>query len=394
MVAALKPVSESSIDVQNQPRSGAVRPLRIGIMLRHLEPHGGVSVYTRQLLKEWAQLESPHTFVLLYRNPALCGMMREAPNMEEIGLPASNILTWDQIAVRRAITKYRLDVLFNPKFSLPLRPPCPSVWVCHGLDWYIMPEASLLRHRLAHRFLVPRYAAQAKAIISVSKVTSDLIVQYLNVPPERIHTVYPGISAAFWRKFSEEELKAERARLKLPDRYVVYSGAVYPPKNFKRLVHAYARVGPRLGVSLVIAGGENRFLSEHEIWEPERLGLTPWVRRLGWVDHESLAAVYAQAEALLLPSTFESVGLPMIEAMATGCPVLTSNRWGTKELAEGAAYLVDPESVDSIADGLERLLTDTSLRQQLIDAGRERAAQFRWDITAQKILAVLEQIAG
>src|SRR5690606_21016968 len=103
--------------------------------------------------------------------------------------------------------------------------------------------------------------------------------------------------------------------------------------------------------------------------------------------------IYSMADALMLPSTFESVGLPVLEAMAAGCPVLTSNRCGTKELAEGAACLVDPDSVGSIASGLERLLRDAEERARLIAAGRDRAAQFTWSLTARKVLDVLENIA-
>lgn len=391
--AIMVAVPERWLTLDEAPSAQTVQPLRIGIMLRHWEQHGGVAVYTQQLVNALVQLASPHTFVLLYRNPAACGAFANLPNVHEVALPAQNILVWDQFAVRRAIEKHRIDVLFNPKYSIPLKAPCPTAWVCHGLDWYVMPEASLLRHRLAHRFLVPHYAKQASAVISVSKVTSEHLAQYLDVASDRVHTIYPGINPVFARSVAPEELEATRTRLRLPSRYVVYSGAVYPPKNFRRLVQAYARVGPRLGVSLVIAGGENRYLSEDEVHEPERLGLGPWVRRLGWVDHESLPAIYKMADALMLPSTFESVGFPVLEAMAAGCPVLTSNRCGPKELADGAACLVNPDSVDSIADGLEHLLNHADERSRLIAAGRERAAQFTWDLTARKVLDVLEGIA-
>lgn len=394
MVAVLEGPPKLSAGIADAvPKAPAVKPLRIGIMLRHWEQHGGVTVYTRQLLKAMAELDSPHTFVLFYRSPAACGTYAAMPNVHEVALSARNILSWDQLAVRRAIKKHRIDVLFNPKYSIPLNAPCPTAWVCHGLDWYVMPEASLLRHRLAHRFLVPYYARQASAIISVSKVTTEHLAQYLDASGERVHTIYPGVNPVFARHRTPAELEAIRDALRLPSRYVVYSGAVYPPKNFRRLVQAYARVGPRLGVSLVIAGGENRYLSEDEVHEPERLGLGQWVRRLGWVEHESLPVIYSMADALMLPSTFESVGLPVLEAMAAGCPVLTSNRCGTKELAEGAACLVDPDSVGSIASGLERLLRDAEERARLIAAGRERAAQFTWSLTARKVLDVLENIA-
>ena len=175
---------------------------------------------------------------------------------------------------------------------------------------------------------------------------------------------------------------------------MLYAGAIYPPKNFTRLVRAYARVGPQRGVPLVVAGGENRFLSEGELREPDALGISTWVQRPGWFEQEELAGVYAMADALLLPSLFESCGLPVLEAMAAGTPVVTADRYGTKEIAEGAAVLVDPESVDSIAEGIRRVLDDPALRTHLIEAGRERSRAFHWSRCATETLRVLEQVAA
>jgi glycosyltransferase involved in cell wall biosynthesis len=144
----------------------------------------------------------------------------------------------------------------------------------------------------------------------------------------------------------------------------------------------------------VIAGGENRYLSDQELREPEALGIERWVHRPGWVDQEDLAGFYALADALLLPSLFESCGLPVLEAMAAGCPVVTTNKYGTKELAEGAAVLVDPESVEDIAAGIRLVLDDAAKRIQLIAAGRARSAEFQWRRCASETLRVLEQVHG
>lgn len=365
--------------------------MRIGVMLRHYDQHqGGVRVYTRRLLEAMFGLERRHEFVLLYRSPALLGTYAGVPGVEEVALPAGSVLTWDQFAVPSAVRRLGLDLLFNPKYSIPLRAGCPAVWVCHGLDWYVMPWASRRVDRLSHRFLVPRYAARAAAIIAVSEITRRHVMEYLRVPPERVATVYSGVDDVFRRPVDAAVADTVRRKYALPPRYLLYAGAIYPPKNFTRLVRAYARVGPECGLPLVVAGGENRFLSERELREPEALGIERWVHRPGWVPQEDLAAVYAMAEALLLPSLFESCGLPVLEAMAAGCPVVTADRYGTKELAEHAAVLVDPESVDGIAEGIRRVLDDAPLRAQLIAAGRERSRDFTWGRCAAETLRVLE----
>jgi glycosyltransferase involved in cell wall biosynthesis len=369
--------------------------MRIGVMLRHYDQHGGgVRVYTRGLLDYLVAHPGAHELVLFYSNPALLGTYGGHTHVREVCVPAlGSVLLWDQIGLPRAVRRAGIDVLFNPKYSLPLSGTYPAVWVCHGLDWYVMPWASRAIDRLSHRFLIPRYARRASAIIAVSDITREHLMHYLHLPPERVVTVHTAIDDTFRTPLGEAELGAVRERYRLPERYVLYSGAVYPPKNFTRLVQAFARVGPRSGLSLVIAGGENRFLSEHELGEPERLKISDWVKWAGWVDARTLAALYQMAQALLLPSLFESFGLPILEAMASGCPVLTSNRYGAREVAGEAAVLVDPESVDAIAAGLESILSESALRARLIERGRVRARQFTWERCAGETLRVLERFA-
>jgi glycosyltransferase involved in cell wall biosynthesis len=369
--------------------------VRIGVMLRHYDQHhGGVRVYTRKLLEAMLALASGHQFVMLYRNSSLLGTYAGHEGVEEAALPARSVLSWDQLAVPAAVARHRVDVLFNPKYSIPLDAGCPAVWVCHGLDWYVMPSASRFVDRLSHRFLVPQYARRAAAIVAVSEITRQHVMQFLPVPPERVATVYSGVDDVFRQPIEPAKLEGIRRRYALPDRFLLYAGAIYPPKNFTRLVRAYARVGPARGIPLVVAGGENRFLSEREVREPEALGIEGWVHRPGWIEQENLAGLYRMADALLLPSLFESCGLPVLEAMAAGCPVITADRYGTKELAENAAILVDPESVESIAAGIERALDDRATRQRLIEAGLARSEGFRWGRTARETLAVLERARG
>jgi len=363
-------------------------------MLRHYDQHGGgVRVYTRALLRQLIEHHPEHEYILLFNNPALTGGFRDHAHVREVVVPGSSVLLWDQVGVPRAVRRLGIDVLFNPKYSIPLRGRYPASWVCHGLDWYVMPWASRWIDRLSHQYLVPRYARRAAAIVAVSEITREHVHEYLKVPLDRVHTVYTGIEAAYNHQVPPDRRQAIREKYKLPQRYVLYSGAVYPPKNFTRLIQAYARVGPALGVSLVIAGGENRFLSEDELKEPERQKLGDWVRWAGWVEPQTLPAFYQMAEALLLPSLFESFGLPILEAMASGCPVVTSNCYGTREIAADAAVLVDPLSVDAIAEAIHRVLTDLQLRAELIKRGYVRAQPFTWERCAAQTLQVLEQIA-
>lgn len=367
--------------------------MRLGIMLRHFDQHeGGVKVYTRELMNALIAINTRHEIVLLYRNRALLGTHGGVASISEVLLEGGSLLAWDQIKVPRAVRDHGIDVLFNPKYSIPLWAGCKTAWVCHGLDWYVMPEASRWIDRVSHRFLVPQYAARADAVIAVSETTREHVMKYLHVSGARTHTVYSGLSPVFGVQLTREQLEAVRARFQLPPRFLLYCGAVYPPKNFTRLIRAYARIGPAQGVPLVIAGGSNRFLSAHELQEPDRQHITDWVRWIGWLDNKDLPAIYQLAEGLLLPSLYESLGMPVMEAMASGCAVLTANRYGTREIAEGAAVLVDPESVDDIAAGMNRLLNDQALRATIKAAGLQRSPSFTWSRTATQVLKVLESL--
>lgn len=367
--------------------------MRLGIMLRHFDQHeGGVKVYTREIVRSLIELNRKHEIVLLFRNRQRLGTYRGVDGVQEVLLEGGPILLWDQIKVPRAVSKLGIDVLFNPKYSIPLRAKCKTSWVCHGMDWYAMPQASPLLDRMSHRYLIPRYVTKADALISVSAVTTDHLQQYLNVPRERIHTIYSGLSDGFRTRLSPAQLEEIRQRFSLPPRFLLYCGAVYPPKNFTRLIQAYAKVGPAQGVPLVIAGGGNRYLSERELQEPQRQNIAEWVKWPGWIENKDLPAFYQLADGLLLPSLYESVGMPIMEAMSCGCPVLTSDRFGTKEIAGDAALLVDPESVDAIAAGIDRLLNDQELRAAKIAAGEARARQFTWTHTGSELLRVLESL--
>jgi glycosyltransferase involved in cell wall biosynthesis len=367
--------------------------VRIGIMLRHYNQHGGgVKVYTHQLLDALLAIPSRHEFVFLYNNSAVLGTYRAHSNVQEVLVNGRSVLWWDQVGVPLVVRRHGIDLLYNPKYSIPLSVRCPTAWVCHGLDWYVMPQASRWIDRLSHRYLVPRYAEKARAIIAVSEITRQHVVQFLKVPADRVHTIYSGVNPAYAVPLGVHTLQQIRTQYQLPSRFFLYAGAIYPPKNFTRIVQAYAKVGPPRGISLVVAGGENRFLSEHELSEPKRLGLGNWVKWAGWVDTQTLPAFYQMAEALLLPSLFESLGLPILEAMASGCPVVTADRYGTKEIANGAAILVNPESVEAIAAGMVAVVENPTLRTRLIAAGLERARDFTWNRCAAQTLTILEKL--
>jgi len=367
--------------------------MRIAIMLRHLGQHGGgVLVYTRSLLDHLLALEGDHEFVLLYQDPAHMGSYAGRDRVTERVSEHRSRLGWDQVAVPAMLKATGADVLFNPKYSLPLVSSVPGVFVCHGLDWYVMPTGSRWTDRLSHRLLIPRYAKKADRIIAVSDTARNHVLEFLGLPEERVETVHLGVDPRFHLTPTEGAREAARERFGLPERYFFYCGQIYPPKNFGRLVRAFARVGPPNGYSLVVAG-THTWLSEHEVALIDELDLRTWVVETGWVDRDTLPVLYDLASALIMPSLYEACPSPILEAMAMGCPIVTADRYGTAELAGPAAVLVDPEDVEAIAAGMLKVLEDDALRARIVNAGKERVRRFTWQEAASRTLAVIEQAA-
>jgi len=366
--------------------------MKLGIMLRHLDQHGGgVRGYTEHLLRELFAIGDKHEFVLMYQNPALVGTFSHVENVREVAVATRSKFLWDQFAVPKIGKEFELDVVFNPKYSLPLRVDCPAVFVCHGLDWYVMPWGSRWIDRISHRLLVPLYARKASGIIAVSETARQHVLEYLDIDEGRTATVYLGLDDIFRKNLSSERVAKIGETYNLPKRFFLYVGQIYPAKNFGRILRAYARVGPKMGIHLVVAGSPS-YLYEKELGLIPELGLDSWVKQVGWIEHDELPAFYALAEALLLPSLYEACPSPPIEAMAMGCPVLTADRYGTKEIAQDAALFVNPEDVDSIANGMKRIVSDDELRKQLIEAGHVRAKDFHWRDCAAQTLDVLEKV--
>ncbi len=367
--------------------------MKIGIMLRHYDQHGGgVLGYTHNLIREILAIDGgKNEYVLIYQSPKLIGTYDSYSNVKEVSVEIFSKFLWDQLAVRKIEKQEKLDVIFNPKYSLPFLAKCKTVFVCHGLDWYVMPWGSKWIDRLSHKYLIPQYAKKADAIIAVSNTPRDHLIEFLDVPPEKAHTVYLGVNEAFSAPISDTKLAEVKSKYKLPEHFFLYVGQIYPPKNFARLLKAYAKVGPELGIHLVVAG-EHRWLCGEDLDLIDKLNIHDWVIQTGWIGHDVLPSFYRLADTLLLPSLYEACPSPILEAMASRCPFVTANRYGTKELAGNAGTLVDPEDIDSIAAGMRKSIENNEVRAELIEAGLKRVKEFSWEKCAEETLKILENL--
>jgi glycosyltransferase involved in cell wall biosynthesis len=369
--------------------------MRIGIMLRSLDEHGGIGVYTRYLTEELLDLDRENQYVLLYRNPAHIGRFARYGNVVERIVKAPNKGLWDQVAIPYACWKEKLDVIFHPKFTVPLLAPCKAVMVVHGADWFI-PEYARFYSRLDVAYIkamLPLYCRRAAVVLSVSQLTTDHFNRILKLPPGKMRTVYFGPGKQFSRVNDPATLENAKLKYDLPDRFILtlskYGGG--GRKNIAGVFKSYEMVHGKIPHKLVV-GGKDCFRFRRDYGIPDdRYGgdiLFP-----GWIDQSDLPAIYSLADLYLYPSNLEAFPIPITEAMACGTPIITSRANGLEEIAGSAAVLIDPDNPEEIAEAVQRVLTTPELQADLSAAGLERSRRFSWKRCAKETLEIVRGLA-
>jgi len=369
--------------------------MKICIMLRHYEQlEGGVKHYTKSLLPMLFTLGSQHQYTLVYQNPKLIGIYARYPNVEELVVRVPGTVLWDQIAVPWISRNRQFDIVFNPKFTVPLLGRARKIWVLHGSEWFVIPKHFTWYDRIYVAASVPVYSRAADAIISVARFVKDDLVKEVDIDPGKIFPIHNGMNPKdFYFIDDAARLDAVRRKYDLPEKYIIWVGQIGTRKNIQRLLQAFARLKDDFPHQLVIAGEQRKLQGGKEaVSEIEKLGLVDRVRFLGWVNHDELPAIYRMADHFCFPSIYEGFGIPLIEAMACGCPVVSANLGAPPEVCEDAAILVDPYDVDAIAAGMRRIMTDQPLRAQLIARGLERAKAFGWEQCARQVLEVFDYV--
>jgi glycosyltransferase involved in cell wall biosynthesis len=360
-------------------------------MLRAWEEKGGIGVYTQNITKELLDLDRDNQYILFYRNPAYIGTFSHYENVVERCISAYNKAAWDQISIPIACKQEKVDVLFHPKFTVPLIPPCKTVMVLHGAGWF-MPEFEKFWSRADLRYVrvsMPLYCRRASAVISVSQLTTEIFNREFKLPAGKIKTVYFAPARNFSRVTDRRYLEQVRAKYNLPDCFI-FTLSGYDRgdrKNIAGILQAYRMHHGRTPHKLVIAGKDCiKFKADYAI--PDE-GYGRDIIFTGWIDQVDLPAIYSLADVFLYPSNVEAFPIPITEALACGTPIITSNSTGLQELVGEAGLKVDPRNYAEIAEAVAMILEDQGLRARLSAKGIERSQTFSWDKCARQTLSIL-----
>lgn len=348
----------------------------------------GVGTYALQLLTGMAEVEDQHEYLLLSNRPHHQRQLAALPRMRDMARPFPSRMLWMQLVLPAQLGATRPDICHYPNSLGPLRSPVPYVVTIHDMTLSLMPRHHPLRKQLLVRPLIPLVARRAARVITVSSQARDDIVRLLRVPGERV-AVVPEAAAPIFRPTSAAEQARVRAQHGLPATYALYLGTLEPRKNLVRLIRAWHRVRQSGAAphKLVLGGAPGwHFAPIYD--EVRRLGCADDVVFTGYLPRADLPAVYGAADAFVFPSLAEGFGLPVVEAMACGTPVLISDTPALREVAGEAAVRVNPWSVEAMARGLESLLTDRAQHDRLRSAGLARAASFSWQRAARETLAI------
>jgi glycosyltransferase involved in cell wall biosynthesis len=358
----------------------------------------GIGTYVRNLVRHLAHIDRETTYFLFCDRADQATLRDLAENFVPVVDGSAAYRIKEHVSIPIKMHRLGADLLHSPHYVLPLLCRQPSVVTIHDCIHLLFPE--YLPNRFALRYareMMGSAIRRSELVLTVSEASRrDILSFYPATSPDRVEVVPNAIDEAILQDPGEEEMERVRERYQIRGRFVLYAGNIKPHKNLQRLIAAFGLLKQRPGhedLKLLIIGDEiNRYGGLRR--SVEAVGIRQDVRFFGFVPERTLAALYRLAAAFAFPSLYEGFGLPPLEAMACGTPVITSRISSLPEVVGDAALLVDPYDVEDIASGIERVLGDEALRDGLITRGHARVKHFSWERSVRAIHAHYMKVLG
>ena len=351
----------------------------------------GIGRYVVNLAKALKRI-APDLPLSLFHEPSAKGGRLALPNLPLNPCSVSPFSIRQQWILPRQLREKQATLYHSPYYLMPYRPGIPTVVTFYDMIPLVHPKFFSPSQRLLFRGTHLLASRAATCIIAVSEATRADLIRHIRVPREKIVVIPLGVDGHFHPRGREEIIQVRR-KYGLPENYLLYVGTNKPHKNLERLVDAIRRMETTLPshVKLVIAGPwDRRYDGAKKV--ANAAGLKDRVQFVGRIDEADLPALYSCALLFVFPSLREGFGLPVLEAMACGTPVVCSNGSALSEVAGEAAYLINPEDTHHLADGIDRVLGDEDLRHELAERGLKRAKLFTWEKTAEKTLTLYDHV--
>jgi glycosyltransferase involved in cell wall biosynthesis len=370
--------------------------LRIAIDARKLRDYG-IGTYVRNLLRHLSRLDHTTEYVVLCREQDASITSELGENFRAVTEASPAYSVREQLRVPLDLRRERVDLFHAPHYVLPPLTPCKSIVTIHDCIHLRFPQ--YLPNRLAYAYArTSLWVAthRSNRVLTVSEASKRDILRYFSVPPSKIDVIHNAIDERFGETPTDEEIARVRERYQLEDRFVLYAGNIKPHKNLERLIEAFHTLR-KVGfeeVKLLIIGDE---ISKYATLRRavHKYKLHKHVRFFGFVPDKTLAILYRLAGVFVFPSLYEGFGLPPLEAMASGTPVITSNVSSLPEVVGDAAFLIDPYDADAIADAMRRVLSEPALRADLRERGLRRVREFSWERSVARVREIYgEVLAG
>jgi glycosyltransferase involved in cell wall biosynthesis len=376
--------------------------MRIGIdYTAAVRQGGGIGRYTRNLIRALADLDAENRYALFVAGGwgEGDGLGPWPGNFRVRSVPLSDrwvSILWQRLRLPLPVQAFTgaLDLFHSPDFVLPPTGHTATILTVHDLSFLRVPRFFVPGFREYLQGAVSRAVTRANFILADSESTRFDLIELMQVDPERVAVLYPGVEARFRPVRDAVILHQVRLRYRLPDRFVLGLSTLQPRKNFEGLIEAFGHLLTNAqgepatsNLHLVIVGGKG-WMYEEMLAKVERMGLNERVHFAGFADDADLPALYSLAAAFAFPSWYEGFGLPVLEAMACGTPVVAADNSSLPEVIGEAGLMVDAGDTNALADALSRLLTDSSLRELLIEAGHAQARKFTWQRASRQLLEI------